>query len=480
MSAGLNLLLLGKPEVVKANCRRLINVAPNGLPIVLPDMRARLFILMQDLRASYWFIPSVMALLAIALGAIMVWLDAGPAVGVLDGLGWYQKAKPDGAHEVLSTIAGSMITVAGVVFSITIVAIAYAASQYGPRILTNFMGDRGNQVTLGTFIATFVYCLVVLRTIRGGDEGQFVPQLAVMVGLFLALCSIAVLIFFIHHVPRSIHINNVVARIGRQLIRSIEQRFPSGIGGQEDKDAERTGDTITEKRVTSGNAIPIPSPADGYIEGLDEDTLMRAACTKGLTLQLQRRPGDFVLKEQALMSAWPAEKIGCETKRILQASYSIGNLRTPAQDMFFLVDELVEIAARALSTGVNDPYTAMTCQDWLAAASAELCGKPNPPSQRFDQNGVVRVIVEPDDFAGFIDRGFGRMRQYVARDMNAAAHAFDSLATVAHQGVNAGHLETLGDEARRLLVLVEGELRGPSLAKVREHFDRAELALATQ
>ncbi|MDQ3479342.1 MAG: DUF2254 domain-containing protein, partial [Pseudomonadota bacterium] len=137
-------------------------------------MRARVFQLMYDLRASYWLVPAIMALLAIALGAVTVWLDAGPAAGIMDGLGWYQKAKPDGAHQVLSTIAGSMITVAGVVFSITIVAIAYAASQYGPRILTNFMTDRGNQVTLGTFIGTFVYCLVVLRTIRGGDEGQFV------------------------------------------------------------------------------------------------------------------------------------------------------------------------------------------------------------------------------------------------------------------------------------------------------------------
>jgi uncharacterized membrane protein len=155
-------------------------------------MQGRFFQIMYDLRASYWFVASIMALLGILLGGIMVYLDAGPGAGWLDGLGWYQKAKPDGAHQVLSTIAGSMITVAGVVFSITIVAIAYAASQYGPRILTNFMTDRGNQVTLGTFIATFVYCLVVLRTIRGGDEGEFVPQMAVMVGLVCRSCTMKV------------------------------------------------------------------------------------------------------------------------------------------------------------------------------------------------------------------------------------------------------------------------------------------------
>ncbi|RXZ66192.1 DUF2254 domain-containing protein [Pelagerythrobacter rhizovicinus] len=111
-----------------------------------------------------------MATPAVALGALTVWLDAAPAAGLLDGLSWYQAAKPDGAREVLSTIAGSMITVAGVVFSITIVAISYAASQYGPRIRTNFMSDRGNQFTSGTFIATFLYCLVVLRTVKSRDE----------------------------------------------------------------------------------------------------------------------------------------------------------------------------------------------------------------------------------------------------------------------------------------------------------------------
>ncbi len=442
-------------------------------------MRTRLFSLMYDLRASYWFVPSVMALLAIGLGAIMVWLDAGPGAGVLDGLGWYQKAKPDGAREVLSTIAGSMITVAGVVFSITIVAIAYAASQYGPRILTNFMSDRGNQVTLGTFIATFVYCLVVLRTIRGGDDGQFVPQLAVMVGLLLALCSIAVLIFFIHHVPRSIHINNVVAKVGKQLIRSIHKRFPSQIGAPESEDTERSPHSVAKETVAPRSAVPIPSPMDGYVEGLDDDTLMRTTCTKGLTVQLNRRPGDFSLKEQALMLAWPAQKIGEDTKLALQQIYTIGNLRSPTQDMFFLVDELVEIAARALSTGVNDPYTAMTCQDWLAAAAAELSRSRVPSSARTDEDGVVRVFAPPENFAELIERGFGRMRQYVASDMNAAAHAFDSLASVANQCENTKHVKALDEEAKKLLLLVGDELRGPSFAKVREHFCNAQQVLAS-
>ena len=442
-------------------------------------MPARVFQIMYDLRASYWFVPSIMALLAIVLGAVMVWLDAGPAAGLLDGLGWYQKAKPDGAHQVLSTIAGSMITVAGVVFSITIVAIAYAASQYGPRILTNFMSDRGNQVTLGTFISTFVYCLVVLRTIRGGDEGQFVPQLAVMVGLFLALCSIAVLIFFIHHVPRSIHINTVVAQIGKQLLHSMHKRFPAQIGDPSDEGEAEGRCTEGELALVDGVAVAkIGSPANGYIETVDDETLMETASASDLVLRLHHRPGDFVMCGQPLISAWPVKSVDDKAKRELQQSYSIGSNRTPAQDTFFLVDELVEIAARALSSGVNDPYTAITCLDWLAAAAAELIRRRIPSSRRVDKHGLVRVVALPDNFAEFIERGFGRMRQYLARDMNAAAHAFDSLGAVGRLCESTELTHALGTEADRLMSLAEKELQGPSLQHVRDHYREAAAHLA--
>ncbi len=436
-------------------------------------MRARLIKLMFDLRASYWFVPSIMALMAILLGAVMISLDASATAPLLDRLGWYQKAKPDGAREMLSTIAGSMITVAGVVFSITIVAIAYASSQYGPRILTNFMSDRGNQLTLGTFIATFVYCLVVLRTVRGG-EAEFVPQFAVLIGLLLALASIAVLIFFIHHIPRSIHINTVAAEIGKQLLHFIDERFPA-LGEDPPKGDRAPGrEQIGEQALARGRGVArIPSTDTGYIEAVDDATLMHKASGRDLILQLHHQPGDFVFGGQLLVSAWPQESVDEETRDALRSSYSIGNKRTPAQDFFFLVDELVEIAARALSTGVNDPYTAVTCLDWLTAAAAKLGGRPIPSPRQVDREGVVRLIAEPDSFAGFIERGFGRMRPYVARDMTAAAHAFDSLAAIGVQCDRAEVQLALRKEAARLLAMAEQELRGPSLEKVREHHEKA-------
>ena len=447
-------------------------------------MRNHLFRLIEEVRASYWFVPSVMAFVAIVLGALMVWLDAGPAAGLLDGLGWYQTAKPDGAHEVLSTIAGSMITVAGVVFSITIVAIAYAASQYGPRILTNFMSDRGNQVTLGTFIATFVYCLVVLRTIRGGDEGEFVPQIAVMTGLFLALCSIAVLIYFIHHVPQSIHINNVVARIGKQLLRSVDHRFPAHVGdppGEAQGEAAGPESAIAERALAEGSGTAaVRARGDGYIEAVDDEGLMEAACAAELVVRLHHIPGDFLFGGELLVSAWPADRADEAAKDALRRSYSVGNNRTPTQDILFLVDELVEITARALSTGVNDPYTAITCLDWLGAAAARMGARQMPSPRRVDTEGKLRVIAVPDSYAGFIDRGFGRIRPYAARDVTAALHMLDTLAQVARRCRPSDRKQLLAAQAETLLTLAGQELQGPSLERVRKRYgDLAPSFIAT-
>jgi uncharacterized membrane protein len=421
-------------------------------------------------RASYWFLPSLMAVSAIALGAVAVWLDVGPGSSWLEGLGWYQSAKPEGAQQVLSTIAGSMITVAGVVFSITIVALAYASSQYGPRLLTNFMSDRGNQVTLGTFIATFLYCLVVLRTIRGGEEGSFVPQIAVMIGMLMGLMSIGVLIYFIHHVPQSIHINHVAARIGRQLLQGVEQRFPRRIG-----EAPELGDLAGRRPAEALTALCGDGPRHriaevtgcetGYIQAIDEERLMRAACKHDLVLRLAHRPGDFLHRGRRLLEAWPAERVDAAAEAI-RASYTVGDKRTPFSDLDFLVGELVEIAARALSTGVNDPATARTCLDWLGAGASEMAQRHVPAAERADPDGTIRVIARPDDFDLYFVRSFGALRQYVARDRNAALHWLATASDIAASCVRADQLRAIRRETDRFLESAENALDAPAWAEV--------------
>ena len=430
-------------------------------------LRARL----QAIRSSYWLIPSIMALLAILLGALMIWVDVRLGTGWIKGVSWYQQIRADGAREVLSTIAGSMVTVAGVVFSITIVALSYASSQYGPRVLTNFMSDRGNTITLGTFIATFLYCLMVLRTIRGGDD-DFVPQYAVIVAMLLAVCSIGVLIYFIHHVPQSIHINNVVGRIGEQLVRDAKARFPAMIGSSEG------GGSSKDLPAPRSATIPVPAAATGYIQSISDERLLTLAREADVLIRLRYRPGDFVMDGRRLAEVAPPEHWSEERTEELQDCFTVGNKRTPEHDLMFLVSELVEIAARALSPGVNDPMTAVTCLDWLGAGATQFATREMPKPVRADEDGVPRLIASPDSFAFFVDRGFGRLRAYAAKDTIAALHWLRVVGEAAAACRTPDQIDVLRTESTRFLEAASAALDGPDYRAVEEQGSALQALLA--
>ncbi|EQB00979.1 DUF2254 domain-containing protein [Sphingobium indicum] len=431
-------------------------------------MRARLLRLADMLRQSYWFLPSLMAAAAILLAGGMIWLDSYQGSLWMDRLPWLRASRPSGARQLLSAIGGSMITVAGTVFSVTIAAVVYASGQYGPRLLSNFMRDRGNQITLGTFIATFLYCLVVLRTVRSPEESGgvgFVPNLALLVAVLLALCSIAVLIFFIHHVPSKIHINNVIEDVGQRLLREVGHRFPRLLG---DPSNPRHDDeaAIPDPLRRYGDARPtsklrfVESAGTGYIQFVRDEELLRLAACHDLVIRLHYQPGDFVHAGRPLLEAWPAERCGEEAYRALANTFLIGSQRTALQDLRFLIDELVEIAARALSRGVNDPFTAVTCLDWLSAAMSDLCGREIPSHLRQDEEGSLRVIAHPHGFNEFLDRGFGALAQYCANDMVAAQRFLSSLGEVAMVCDDPKRLAAIKRYVDRIARLARSRLEG--------------------
>ncbi|MBH1999672.1 MAG: DUF2254 domain-containing protein [Sphingomonadaceae bacterium] len=432
-------------------------------------MRARLLRLSNDLRESYWFVPTVMAVGALLLALAMVYIDSHAGSAWMDGLAWLYAARPDGARSLLSSIGGSMIGVAGTTFSVTIAAVVYASGQYGPRLLSNFMSDRGNQVTLGTFIATFVYSLVVLRTIRstgesGAGAAAFVPQLALLVALILVLCSIAVLIFFIHHVPMRIHINNVIERIGDRLIEEIDARFPVFVGTplEERSDDPRIPAVFRAEagRADHDRRAPVRSQDTGYIQLIDESTLMAAAHEHDLVIRLQYQPGDFIHKGSVLLEAWPGERCDEAAAKALREAFAVGSRRTALQDLRFLIDELVEIATRALSPGVNDPFTANSCLDWLGAAMADLARRDLPSRLRADEDDRLRVIAHPVTFEGFIARSFGALAQYASADMIAGKHFLGALGDVALHCDDPGRIACLARQTREFRELSETALDG--------------------
>ena len=406
----------------------------------MPPIHARALAAWDEVRHSYWFLPSLMTIGAAVLSGVLIGVDGRVGPEWIERVPFLYGNRPEGARAVLSTIAGSMIGVAGVTFSITIASVVYASGQYGPRLLTNFMGDQGNQITLGTFIATFLYCLLVLRTIRSAEEGEgpdlvaaFVPHVALLVGLVLAVASVGVLIYFIHHVPESIHVSNLIAGVGRDLGHKIDTLFPERIGeGTTTREAERDGDAFTE--VPEGfydESRRVAADGAGYVSGIDAEALLHLATEHDLLVRVRHRPGDFVAAGDTLVLAWPPDRATDEICGSIRTAFAWGRQRTARQDVRFLVNELVEIAARALSPGVNDPFTAISCLDWLGAALKDLAGRDFPSPQRYDHAGALRVVAYPTTFDEFVAGVFGQLRPYLAADRNAALHALKTIGEVA-------------------------------------------------
>ncbi|SEJ86725.1 Uncharacterized membrane protein [Sphingomonas sp. OV641] len=449
-------------------------------------MKAHLLRIADRLRESYWFVPTIMAIGALLLALTMVYIDSHSGSHWMDRFPWLYAARPEGARSLLSSVGGAMIGVAGTTFSVTMAAVVYASGQYGPRLLSNFMSDRGNQVTLGTFIATFIYSLMVVRTIRSPGEtvGEvgFVPQLAVLVGVILVLCSIAVLIFFIHHVPSRIHINSVIERIGDRLLAEIDNRFPVFVGRPLDESADDDRIPDAFRLDASPAAIerrgPVRAKDNGYIQLIDEETLLDTARANDLILRLQYQPGDFTHRGSVLVEAWPAEALDEDATAALRTAFAIGSRRTALQDLRFLIDELVEIAARALSPGVNDPFTANSCLDWLGAALADLARRDLPSRLRADEDGVLRIIAHPMTFAGFVERGFGALAQYASADKIAGQHFLAALGDVALSCEAPERIATLVLQAKQFRDLAERALSGASREAVLTRADELLRALA--
>jgi uncharacterized membrane protein len=385
----------------------------------------------ERLRASYWFLPSLLVLGAILTSLATVSLDLRVGEDWLDWFDQLEVNKPEGARSLLSAVATSSITVAGVVFSITITSVSLASQQFGPRLLTNFMRDRSNQFVLGTFLATFIYSLLVLRTIHDG-EPHFVPQISIIATLLLSLASVGVLIYYIHHIADSLRVTTVTARIGEDIERTLSSLFPGSLG----EDPEAVLDGKAREHIPDdfdAEAQCVPSNQTGYIQGIDTQGILELAKRHNLLLEVLHRPGGFVFEGEPLARLWPSASLTPRLLRQLNRSIVTDRQRSPRQDLLFLINELVEILARALSSGINDPFTAINCIDRLGAACKQLLREPFPSRYRFDRHGRLRVIVAAMTFADFAEAAFGQIRPYAITDPNVCRHLLTMLAELVAQ-----------------------------------------------
>lgn len=421
-------------------------------------MHSRLLNFFAELRASYWYIPLLLAVSALLLSILTLRLDHIFVWHWLQTIGWFHAANPEGARAILSTIASSMITVAGVTFSMTIVAVAFAASQVGPRLTSNFMRDRANQITLGTFIATFLYCLFILLAVFNANkngisqtEGIFIPQISLLVALLLAISSIIVLIYFFHHIPESINMSNVIARIADELNDQLECVFPTQVGNELSQEPSIPKDYSQKTPVNAVNR--------GYVRIIDGESLIESAKKCDVIVKLEAKYGEFLTENSVLLTLYSKEKMDVPIYKQFTNAFALGYNRNQERDTLFLIDELVEIIARALSPGINDPFTAMTCLDWLQSSLQQFSKINLPSSYRYDVDNKLRLIAEPISFAQVCDLIFCRVQPYVCKDRNAAVHMMTMIIAIhttskeeKHKIFLAAHANSLNHSAQECLL----------------------------
>jgi uncharacterized membrane protein len=403
--------------------------------------------LWDTLHSSYWFIPAIMAVLATALAFIMLTLDRSGKADI--NYWWSYTGGADGARSLLGTVAGSMVSVAATAFSITIVALQLAASNFGPRLLRNFMKDTGNQIVLGTFISTFIYCLLVLRTIHGEGDGysQFVPQLSVTCGTFLAIISIAVLIYFIDDASTIIQASHIIENVCDDLDKVIDRLFPKKIGrsvpfGQEMGKIPDNFDSV---------ASPVRVTNNGYIQAIDDEELMKIARKHNLLLRIESKPGKFVVKDSDLVMVFPGESVNQKLTKEINDAFILGKERSEQQDIEFPIDQLVEIALRALSPGINDPFTAIRCVDRLGAGLSRLAQKDFPSPYRYDEDNKLRAIAFGATFEGLVDSAFNGIRQYARSDTSVTIRLLSAIANIATYTSNPKYQAVLQRHADMIL-----------------------------
>ncbi len=390
-------------------------------------MKFRLLKAWEWLRSSFWFIPVLMALGALALAVALLVLDQNVSYRSLRGFWWIFSGGAEGARAVLSSITGSMISVVSITFSLTMVVLSLTASQFGPRLLRNFIEDRRTQMALGGFIGTFVYCLMVLRTIRGTDETEFVPYISVTAGFALALLSVGVFIFFIHHVMTFIQAPNVITNAHDDLLRCIEHLYPDRIGlGRQDAErlVGRRDADLTEE------AEPVAASGTGYIQGIDPDSLMEAATEHDVTVRMLTRPGDYVVEGTECAVVMPAGHANDALAKKINGALALGGRRTPTQDIRYGFDQLIEIAMFALSSGINDPHTALTCLDRIGSALCHLAVREIPSSHRYDNDGRLRVIAEPVTFVQVTNAVFSEVRQNAGHNASVVLRMLKTLGLI--------------------------------------------------
>lgn len=360
----------------------------------------------------------------------------------------------------LTALCGAMFTITGVVFSTTIVALSITSAQLGPRLLRNFLGQMITQVTLGICLATSVYCLILLRQIDEFDGTVFVPTISLLIASALGVITLAVIVYYMHRVAHSMQAQNVASDVADDLDLAIRRLFPEQIGKpSEEADPKIFSNATWDQAIENfpSNVLSkVYATSDGYLQAIDDDTLINCATQQDLKIRIRVQPGDFLREEQLLLETLPSdpdstEPIDEEIDQKLAKSFLVGNLRTTQQDVECAVNELVEIGLRALSPGVNDPFTAMTCIDRLSGALKRLAKRQMPDEIRCDAEGTPRIYAKNHTFGSIIDAAFNQLRQNSKTNVAVTLRLLEAINAIGENTVRAADRTSLLRQAEMII-----------------------------
>lgn len=387
----------------------------------MPD---KIAILWEKLRTSIWPVPVAMICFAVMLREITSLADAAIDDQLAISIWWLSSGTGDDARNLLSTIVPALITMASIMFSITMVVLSLAASQFGSRLVRTYMTDIRTKLALGIFLMTIVYCLLVLRTISSDMPPADVPHVGVTLGLALSLACVLTLVLFLNVIARSMVADEVIRRVAAELEDTIEA-LPDLEGGSADgEDQDRALGNLNHAAI-------LRSADEGYVQAIRYDGLAALAREYDVTLQLHCKAGAFMCRDGWLLAVHPAERMNAALGRSVQNHVQIGQRRTPTQDLEFPIRHLVDIALRALSPGINDPNTAIVVIDRLRAALSRLMCKQMPKTVCRDSEGMARVFGIDTGYGDIFDEAFNQIRQAGAVQPSVIIHMLAAIERIA-------------------------------------------------
>jgi uncharacterized membrane protein len=418
-------------------------------------MLNRFLTLWDSVRTSLWLIPSILIVAGTGLAVFMLQVDAGYGSEDQVRAWWINGGDGEDARNLLSTLLSAIITMASMAFSVTVVALTLAANSYGSRLIRIFRADLRTQTVLGIFTMTIVYCLIVLRSIHGKAPIPEVPHASVTVGTVLALICVLALIAFIQGVAHSMVADEVVRRVRRDLDKAVkdlpelDERAPEHAPGDLPADFDETAERIA-------------LPYEGYVQAVDYDEIVTWARKRDIIMRLDFRAGDFIVNGDRRVLLYPATGEPTKVRNEIGRFIVSGNERTPTQDLEFPIRHLVEIALRALSPGINDPFTATVVIDRLRGALSRVMGRQLPAETLRGESGRVRIYRQVTTYEGLLDAAFHQIRQAGSSHPAILIHLLEAIARIAEH--------TRLDEQRQAL------LRHARLIKAAADRDVAEAA----